>query len=137
MKEKLDTLDNLLNTPQVTTIHLDATHHGVEVPAHCKGTPALILSLSRRFGMELSLDPDAIRGELSFSGRVSKIVIPWEALWGVSKGETQVVWEESMPDVVRAAWLEHKSQVDEYNREQEKAKADRQAKIRRSGLKLV
>ena len=79
-------------------VHLDARQEGVEVPAHLKSNPALMLKLSYHFQGEIARDDVAISASLRFSGNYFDCVLPWKSIWGFTGADQkQLVWPEDMP----------------------------------------
>lgn len=112
-RKKRARLDEMLNEGLVL-VHLDARHEGVDVPEHLKSELALILSLSRRFGLEVfELGPLAVRASLSFGGVRHMCVLPWEAIFGLTIQATgaQTVFPESLPTEIRVA-LQSRSEAE-------------------------
>jgi stringent starvation protein B len=62
-------------------IRADARYPGVQVPPHLRGNRDTILNLSRRFGTDLQLRDDGLYADLSFSGQIQKIILPWQSIW--------------------------------------------------------
>jgi len=87
-------------------IVVDATAEAVRVPQYLKSDPALRLVLSVRMPQPISFHDDALKSELSFSGKVFPCRIPMRYIWasyvpeqGMDAG---ILWEADMPDSIRA-----------------------------------
>lgn len=132
--EKRDTLATLLQTG-LTRIHLDASYPGVLVPATYQSDPGLVLSLSWGFKLPMSIDVDAVRANLSFGGQAFDVIVPWGAIWAVSKidaSRTFIPWVEDMPAVLKMSF--QAKAKEEERLEQENADLK---KAKRAHLKLV
>lgn len=89
-------------------VHVDTRHAGVIVPSDQKGNSALTLKLSYRFQGTTTADDHGISSYLKFSGDYFEVVIPWDALWGMTSASgVQKVWPESVPaDLMKQAAIE-------------------------------
>jgi stringent starvation protein B len=100
MPAKRSTMDKLLRDGPVL-VHLDPRRQGVDVPAHHRGEPRLVL----RFGygltppiVDLTLEEQTLSGTLTFRGVPHKCIIPWSAVFAVVGEDGRgLVWGEDVP----------------------------------------
>ena len=79
-------------------VHLDATRENVEVPAHLKDNPSLTLALSYHFQGETTSDENGIESYLRFRGTYHRCILPWDAIWGMTKPDSENrLWPEDLP----------------------------------------
>jgi stringent starvation protein B len=87
-------------------IVVDATRQDVVLPEHLKGDPAVNLVLNIRMPQRIDIAEDAVRSRFSFNGQASDCEIPIDAIWASytpgTNMEDGLVWEESVPEVVRS-----------------------------------
>ncbi len=87
-------------------IVVDATRDDVEVPEHLLGDPGLRLVLNLRMPQPIHIYDDRIESDLSFSGQIFPCLIPMHAVWAayLPEGDLEqgLVWEESMPEMIKA-----------------------------------
>jgi hypothetical protein len=80
-------------------VHIDASRSDVEVPDHLKGNPSLTLALSYQFQGETKSDEHGVESYLRFRGNYHRCVMPWEAIWGMTKPEGENrLWPEDLPE---------------------------------------
>ncbi len=87
-------------------VHVDARRDGVEVPAHLRDDPMLVLNLSRRFQLDVfEVGPLEVKASLSFGGNRQICVLPWSAVWAMSCDATgeRAVFEDAIPPELLAA----------------------------------
>src|SRR5688572_27695384 len=100
MPAKRSTLEKLLRDGPVL-VHLDPRRAGVDVPAHHRGEPRLVL----RFGygltppiIDLNVEEHALSGTLTFRGVPHRCTIPWAAVFAVVGEDGRgLVWGEDVP----------------------------------------
>src|SRR5258708_18038883 len=83
----------------VAMLHLDARRPGVSVPVQYRSEAHLRLNLSYRYGIpDLGVDDARVQATLSFGGRPSKCVMPWEAIFGITSptGGDGPVWPQDL-----------------------------------------
>ncbi|MES0370942.1 MAG: ClpXP protease specificity-enhancing factor SspB [Mariprofundaceae bacterium] len=87
-------------------IVVDATSDEVVVPAFLKGDPALRLVLNMRMPQAIHIREDALESDFSFSGQVYTCRIPMDRIWAAYLPEEDmehgIVWEENVPETIRA-----------------------------------
>jgi len=87
-------------------IVVDATSDEVIVPSFLKGDPALRLVLNMRMPQAIHIRDDALESDFSFSGQVYTCLIPMERIWAayLPEGDMEhgIVWEENVPETIRA-----------------------------------
>jgi len=87
-------------------IVVDATSDEVIVPSFLKGDPALRLVLNTRMPQPIHIRDDALESDFSFSGQVYTCRIPMERIWAayLPEGDMEhgIVWEENVPETIRA-----------------------------------
>ena len=85
---------------------VDATSDEVVVPNFLKGDPALRLVLNMRMPQPIYIRDDALVSDFSFSGQISNCHIPMERIWAayLPEGDMEhgIVWEEDVPETIRA-----------------------------------
>jgi len=88
-------------------ILVDATADDVRLPEHLRGDPAVPLVLNVRMPQPIYIRPEALESEFSFGGVPYACRIPLHRIWAMyvpgREKETAVVWEECIPEVLRAA----------------------------------
>ncbi len=87
-------------------IVVDATSDEVIVPNFLKGDPALRLVLNMRMPQPIHIREDALESDFSFSGQVYTCRIPMNRIWAayLPEGDMEqgIVWEEDVPETIRA-----------------------------------
>ncbi len=87
-------------------IVVDATGDDVDVPERFRGDPALRLVLNVRMPQPIHIRSDAVESELSFGGVPYPCRIPMRRIWAMyvpgREQETGVVWEQDVPEIIRA-----------------------------------
>ncbi len=87
-------------------IVVDATGDEVIVPDFLKGDPALRLVLNIRMPQPIHIREDALESDFSFSGQVYTCRIPMDRIWAayLPEGDMEhgIVWEEDVPETIRA-----------------------------------
>jgi len=87
-------------------IVVDATSDEVVVPGFLKGDPALRLVLNLRMPQPIHIREDALESDFSFSGQVYTCRIPMGRVWAayLPEGDMEhgIVWEEDVPETIRA-----------------------------------
>lgn len=87
-------------------IIVDATSDDVTVPEFLKGDPALRLVLNLRMPQPIHIRDDALESDFSFSGQVYTCHIPMKRIWSayLPEGDMEhgIVWEEDVPETIRA-----------------------------------
>ena len=85
---------------------VDATSDEVIVPTFLKGDPALRLVLNMRMPQPIHIREDALESDFSFSGQVYTCRIPMDRVWAAYLPEEDmehgIVWEENVPETIRA-----------------------------------
>lgn len=85
---------------------VDATSDEVIVPSFLKGDPALRLVLNMRMPQPIHIREDALESDFSFSGQVYTCRIPMDRIWAAYLPEEDmehgIVWEENVPETIRA-----------------------------------
>jgi stringent starvation protein B len=85
---------------------VDATSDEVVVPNFLKGDPALRLVLNMRMPQPIYIREDALESDFSFSGQVYTCRIPMDRIWAayLPEGDMEhgIVWEEDVPETIRA-----------------------------------
>ncbi|RME85495.1 MAG: hypothetical protein D6771_03160 [Zetaproteobacteria bacterium] len=88
-------------------IVVDATADDVDVPPQYRGDPALRLVLNVRMPQPIYIRDDALESDFRFGGVPYPCRIPMPRIWAMyvpgRERETGVIWEEDIPEVVRAA----------------------------------
>lgn len=87
-------------------IVVDATSDDVIVPSFLTGDPALRLVLNMRMPQPIHIRDDALESDFSFSGQVYNCRIPMDRIWAayLPEGDMEhgIVWEEDVPETIRA-----------------------------------
>lgn len=87
-------------------IVVDATSDDVQLPDHLKGDPALRLVLNVRMPQPIHIRDDRVDSDFSFSGVVYACSIPMHTIWGayLPEGELEqgIIWDDSVPEMIRA-----------------------------------
>ena len=85
---------------------VDATSDDVIVPNFLKGDPALRLVLNLRMPQPIHIRDDAMESDFSFSGQVYTCRVPMDRIWAayLPEGDMEhgIVWEEDVPETIRA-----------------------------------
>lgn len=85
---------------------VDATSDEVVVPDFLKGDPALRLVLNLRMPQPIHIRDDALESDFSFSGQIYHCHIPMCRIWSayLPEGDMEhgIVWEEDVPETIRA-----------------------------------
>jgi len=107
-------------------IVVDATSDEVIVPGFLKGDPALRLVLNTRMPQPIHIREDAMESDFSFSGQVYTCRVPMDRIWAayLPEGDLEhgIVWEENVPETIRAVVNAVRS-IQE-NKEEPEASAD-------------
>ncbi|GAV20177.1 stringent starvation protein B [Mariprofundus micogutta] len=87
-------------------IVVDATNDDVQLPDHLKGDPALRLVLNVRMPQMIHINDDRIDSDFSFSGQVYACQIPMHTIWAayLPEGDLEqgIIWDDSVPEMIRA-----------------------------------
>jgi len=87
-------------------IVVNATSDEVQVPEHLHGDPALRLVLNVRMPQHIHINDEVLESDLTFSGSPYHCVIPMHAVWAAYMPEQQlengILWEEDVPETIRA-----------------------------------
>ncbi|NOR72493.1 MAG: hypothetical protein GQ467_01285 [Mariprofundaceae bacterium] len=87
-------------------IVVDATSDEVVVPGFLKGDPALRLVLNMRMPQVIHIREDALESDFSFSGQSYTCRIPMSRIWAayLPEGDMEqgIIWEEDVPETIRA-----------------------------------
>jgi stringent starvation protein B len=87
-------------------IVVDATSDEVVVPGFLKGDPALRLVLNMRMPQVIHIREDALESDFSFSGQTYTCRIPMGRIWAayLPEGDMEqgIIWEEDVPETIRA-----------------------------------
>jgi len=87
-------------------IVVDATSDDVDLPDSLKGDPALRLVLNSRMPQMIHIRDDALESNFSFSGVSYPCKIPMHKIWAAYLPEGDLdqglIWEESVPEMIRA-----------------------------------
>lgn len=87
-------------------IIVDATDDDVIVPSFLKGDPALRLVLNLRMPQPIHIREDSLESDFSFSGQIYTCHIPMNRIWSayLPEGDMEhgIVWEEDVPETIRA-----------------------------------
>lgn len=87
-------------------IVVDATSDDVIVPSFLKGDPALRLVLNMRMPQPIHIRDDALESDFSFSGQLYTCRVPMDRIWAahLPEGDMEhgIVWEEDVPETIRA-----------------------------------
>jgi len=87
-------------------IVVDATSDEVVVPGFLKGDPALRLVLNTRMPQVIHIREDALESDFSFSGQAHACRIPMSRIWAayLPEGDMEqgIIWEEDVPETIRA-----------------------------------
>lgn len=113
-------------------IVVDATGDDVLVPDGLKGDPALRLVLNSRMPQPIIIRDDRLESDFSFSGQSFSCRIPMQAIWaaylpdgGLEQG---IIWDEDVPELIRAIVRAVRSNLPETQEEAaDGAGADEQA----------
>lgn len=109
-------------------IVVDATSDEVVVPGFLKGDPALRLVLNLRMPQPIHIREDALESDFSFSGQVYTCRVPMERIWAayLPEGDMEhgIVWEEDVPETIRAVVNAVRSLQEEPGEEQPVAQVE-------------
>jgi len=87
-------------------IVVDATSDEVVVPDFLKGDPALRLVLNMRMPQVIHIREDLLESDFSFSGQIHTCRIPMSRIWAayLPEGDIEqgIIWEEDVPETIRA-----------------------------------
>jgi len=87
-------------------IVVDATSDEVAVPDFLKGDPALRLVLNMRMPQVIHIREDFLESDFSFSGQIHTCRIPMNRIWAayLPEGDMEqgIIWEEDVPETIRA-----------------------------------
>lgn len=98
-------------------IVVNSTGDDVLVPDHLRGDPALRLVLNVRMPQHIRIADDCLESDFTFSGSPFHCVIPMHAIWAAYIPEQQlengILWEEDVPETIRAVVSAVRSMRDE------------------------
>ncbi|MDX8395921.1 MAG: ClpXP protease specificity-enhancing factor SspB [Mariprofundaceae bacterium] len=87
-------------------IVVDATSDDVRVPDFLRGDPALRLVLNVRMPQAIHIHDDVVESDFSFSGTIHTCHVPMAYIWAayLPEGDLEqgIVWEEDVPETIRA-----------------------------------
>lgn len=87
-------------------IVVNTTGDDVLVPEHLRGDPALRLVLNARMPQHIHINAESLESDFTFSGSHFHCVIPMQAIWAAYMPEQQlengILWEEDVPETIRA-----------------------------------
>ncbi len=87
-------------------IVVDTTAHDVELPEHLIGDPSLRLILNVRMPQVIDIRDHGIESVFTFGGTPYSCRIPMNAIWAAYPPEGEIeeglVWEESIPELIKA-----------------------------------
>jgi len=103
-------------------IVVNTTGDDVLVPEHLYGDPALRLVLNARMPQHIRITDESLESDFTFSGSPFHCVIPMQAIWAAYIPEQQIengiLWEEDVPETIRAVVKAVHSMRDEISPEQ-------------------
>jgi len=109
-KAKAKQLNDYFQTSGRIYIVVDGTADAVDVPAYLKGDPALRLALNVRMAQPIYIRDKGVSSVLSFSGQAHDCFIPLQYIWAAYQPdgnlEDGLIWEDVVPEVIRAALFE-------------------------------
>jgi len=112
-KAKAKQLKDYFQTSGRIYIVVDGTADAVDIPQYLKGDPALRLALNVRMAQPIYIRDTGVSSVLSFSGKAHDCFIPLQCIWGAYEPdgdlESGLIWEDVVPDVIRAALIEQAS----------------------------
>ncbi len=128
MPAKRSTMDKLLRDGPVL-VHLDPRRPGVDVPAHHRGDPRLVL----RFGygltppiLDLVIEEQTLSGTLTFRGIPHRCIVPWTAVFAiVGEDGRGLVWGEDVPTEIAHEYTRDPKATTAAMSEKVDAKADK------------
>ena len=98
-------------------IVVNATLDDVRIPEHLHGDPALRLVLNVRMPQQILIHDEALESDFVFSGAPYHCVIPMHAIWAAYVPEHQLengmLWEDDVPETIRAVVKAVRSMRDE------------------------
>lgn len=87
-------------------IVVDATSDDVDLPDSLKGDPALRLVLNARMPQAIHIRDDSLESNFSFSGSAYPCVVPMHTIWAayLPEGDLEqgIIWDDSVPEMIRA-----------------------------------
>ncbi|MDQ6993726.1 MAG: ClpXP protease specificity-enhancing factor SspB [Mariprofundus sp.] len=87
-------------------IVVDATRDDVILPDNLKGDLALRLVLSMRMPQQIHIRDDRLESDFSFGGQIFPCRIPMHTIWGAYQPEGELeqglIWEESIPEIIKS-----------------------------------
>jgi stringent starvation protein B len=108
-KAKAKQLNDYFQSSGRIYIVIDGTADAVDVPAYLKGDPALRLALNVRMRQPIYIRDEGVSSVLSFSGQAHDCFVPLQYIWAAYEPdgdlESGLIWEDAVPEVVRAALL--------------------------------
>ena len=114
-------------------IVVDATREEVIVPESLSGDPALRLVLNVRMPQVIQIHDDVLQSDFSFSGHIFSCHIPMHTIWAayLPEGDMEqgIIWDDSVPEMIKAVVQEAQGQLDDVPEQAEPAlhKAERPA----------
>lgn len=96
--EKKRVIEKLLEA-DFMLVHINTQFENLSLPPYLKQNPNVTLKLSHYFARPLILKDSEIIADLRFNGEYQRCIIPYEAIWGASNTENELVdlWPESTP----------------------------------------
>jgi len=98
-------------------IVVNATLDDVRIPEYLHGDPALRLVLNVRMPQQILIRDEALESDFVFSGEPYHCVIPMQAIWAAYVPEHQLengmLWEDDVPETIRAVVKAVRSMRDE------------------------
>jgi len=108
-------------------IVVNTTGDDVLVPEHLRGDPALRLVLNARMPQHIHIGTDNLESDFTFSGSPFHCVIPMQAIWAAYMPEQQlengILWEEDVPETIRAVVKAVHSMKDDMSLDDESSSA--------------
>jgi len=108
-KAKAKQLNDYFQSSGRIYIVIDGTADAVDVPDYLKGDPALRLALNVRMRQPIYIRDEGVSSVLSFSGQAHDCFVPLQYIWAAYEPdgdlESGLIWEDAVPEVVRAALL--------------------------------
>lgn len=95
----------------LTMIYINPQAEGVQLPAHLMEQKSCAITLSWRFAasVNLRLDLQGVRANLSFKGTNFPCVIPWRAIFAmgrVNEGPS-AIWPDNIPEALKKILTPH------------------------------
>lgn len=108
-------------------IVVDATGDDVQIPDSLKGDPALRLVLNTRMPQTIHIRDDSLDSDFSFSGVAHPCSIPMHTIWAayLPEGDLEqgVIWDDSVPEMIKAVVQAVRSSMDEADQQDARAAA--------------